>query len=370
MKLKVVTLFSLLLLCSIQSVDGQDTLLLFHPTAYNLEEVQHLIDEGIFNMDGYHLLGVYHEQETYDYEKARAYIELHQDQHVSIRGIKGSLNPGNLFGENTCSSQFKHLFSISKGALFMGGPDIPPAVYNEPVHLLTSVTDPFRHYCEASYLFHLLGGSQNLTWEPFMEQEKRYLISGICLGMQTLNVATGGTMVQDIPTEMFGIWIAEDILLLPPDQMHRNYADKVNSGCEAPTSYHFHHVKLEKRALLTRGIGFKSKSEPLVLSSHHQALEKLGKGWVIAATSMDGKIIEAIEHDRYPHVFGVQFHPEKPGLFDPSIEHPSTCNSTINFQEAIKNTDSYTFHKAYWKHLGDVLQKSRNIMKIKTTRSQ
>ena len=41
------------------------------------------------------------------------------------------------------------LFSISKGALFMGGPDIPPAVYNESVHLLTSVTDPFRHYCEA-----------------------------------------------------------------------------------------------------------------------------------------------------------------------------------------------------------------------------
>ena len=88
-------------------------------------------------------------------------------------------------------------------------------------------------------------------------------------------------------------------------------------------------------------------------------LENLGKGWVIAATSMDGKIVEAIEHDRYPHVFGVQFHPEKPGLFDPTIEHSRSCNSTINFQEAIKNTDSYAFHHAYWKHVGNVLQKSR-----------
>ena len=359
MRFKLFTLFTLLFFCSNYRVAGQDTLLLFHPTSYNLEVVQNLIDEGVFSMDGYHLLGVYHEQETYDYENAKEYIELHQAQHLSIQEIRGSLDPGNLFGKNDCSGQFKQLFSISKGALLMGGPDIPPAVYNESVHLLTSVTDPFRHYCEASYMFHLLGGSQDLTWEPFMEQEKEYLISGICLGMQTLNVATGGTMVQDIPTEIYGIWIADEILSLPPDQMHRNYADMVNRGCDAPTSYHFHHIKLEKRALLTRGIGFKSKSEPLVLSSHHQALENLGKGWVIAATSMDGKIIEAIEHDRYPHVFGVQFHPEKPGLFDPTIEHSRSCNSTINFQEAIKNTDSYAFHHAYWKHVGNVLQKSR-----------
>ena len=59
------------------------------------------------------------------------------------------------------------------------------------------------------------------------------------------------------------------------------------------------------------------------------------------------------------NILGVQFHPEKPGLFEPGIEHTRSCNSTINFQEAIKNTDSYTFHLAYWKYLGSVLQKNR-----------
>ncbi|MEA3461924.1 MAG: gamma-glutamyl-gamma-aminobutyrate hydrolase family protein, partial [Bacteroidota bacterium] len=106
------------------------------------------------------------------------------------------------------------------------------------------------------------------------------------------------------------------------------------------------------------GIGFNTGTNPLVLSSHHQAIEKLGSGWKVAATSMDGKIIEAIQHDRYPHVLGVQFHPEKPGLFDPSIEHPKGCNSTINFQKAIKNSDSYLFHVTFWKQI-DLLIRSQ-----------
>lgn len=241
----------------------------------------------------------------------------------------------------------------------MGGPDIPPVTYNEKVHLLTSVTDPFRHYGELSYLFHLLGGRQDQDWIPFMEKNRDYLISGICLGMQTMHVATGGSMVQDIPTEIYQTWMAEDLLEGEPDQMHRNYADKLNEGCDAPTSYHFHKVKLEKKEVLTKGIAFKSQTAPLVLSSHHQALEDLGKDWVVAATSMDEKIIEAIQHSKYPHVLGVQFHPEKPGLFDPAVKHPQNCKSTINFQESIKGTDSYAFHLAYWKYLASILQAYR-----------
>ncbi len=358
-KYKLCTLY-ILILCGLWlQVTGQDTLLLFHPTAYNLEVIQKLSDEGMLDLDGYHLLGVFHEQEAYDFQEAKNYIKSTQAKHISILRIKGSLNPENLFVLNPCSGQFKHLFSISRGALFMGGDDIPPAVYHEQAHLLTSVTDPFRHYCEASFLFHLLGGSQDLSWEPYMEKNPNYIISGICLGMQTLNVATGGTMVQDIPTEIYGIWTAEDILSLPPDQMHRNYSDKLSTGCEEPTSYHFHSIKLDKKSILAKGIGFNSKIHPLVLSSHHQAVENLGKDLFVTATSMDGKIVEAIEHSRFNNVFGIQFHPEKPGLFDPSIAHPSSCNSTINFQESIKNTESYAFHLAYWNYLGEIIQKNR-----------
>ena len=191
------------------------------------------------------------------------------------------------------------------------------------------------------------------------KENYKYLISGICLGMQTMNVATGGTMIQDIPTEVYGIWTAEALLALPSDQMHRNYQDMVQSDCADPTSYHFHRVLPGKNSFLRLEMKYKKKTTPLVLSSHHQAIEKPGKGWLVAATSMDGKIIEAIEHEKYPHVWGVQFHPEKPGLFDPSIIHPVSCDDRINFQQVIIDTDSYTFHKAYWEYIGRILQKNR-----------
>ena len=47
-----------------------------------------------------------------------------------------------------------------------------------------------------------------------------------------------------------------------------------------------------------------------------QMVDKLGEGIKIAATSLDGKVVEAIEHRKYPSVLGVQFHPEFPILWD------------------------------------------------------
>ena len=168
-------------------------------------------------------------------------------------------------------------------------------------------------------------------------------------------------MVQDIPSELYGIWQAEDILALPGNQMHRNYMDYLNRGCEDPTSYHFHEIRLKKGGLLSRSMGIRARTLPLVLSSHHQAIEKPGPQWEVIATSMDERIVEAIQHKRFPQVMGIQFHPEKPGLFDPTIQHPKTCDSTINFQEAIANSKSYDFHVAFWKQLGRMLQKKREI---------
>ncbi len=359
MKIRLNIVALILLLAFNLTIRGQDTILLFHPTAYNLEVIKKLAEEDLFLLDGYHVLGVYHPGESYDYSKAADFIDLHMDLEYSLREITGDLEPGNIFRENSATAQFRELFECSQGALFMGGPDIPPVTYGEEIHLLTSVTDPFRHYVELSYLFHLLGGSQNTGWVPYLEENQSYLVNGICLGMQTMNVATGGTMVQDIPTELYGIWNAEEILSLPPDQMHRNYMDYLSSGCEDPTSYHFHRISLKANMMLSSGLDFSSDSSPLVLSSHHQALEKLGHGWKVCATSMDGKIVEGIQHKRYPNVLGVQFHPEKPGLFDPTIEHPRGCKDTINFQEAIADSDSYEFHLAFWKNLGNLLQSNR-----------
>lgn len=352
--------FKLILLLSLMGpVRGQDTVLLFHPTAYNLEVIQNLVDQGLFRLEGYHVLGVYHSGENYDYLRSEAYIDSTGNALFSLKEITGELDPANIYGKNDATKDFRELFVHSSGALFMGGPDIPPVAYGEKVHLLTLVTDPFRHYVELSYLFHLLGGSQDESWTPYLEEKPNYVINGICLGMQTMHVATGGSMVQDIPTEVYGIWEAEDILALPGRQMHRNYNDYLSAGCEGPTSYHFHEIKLKKGKVLSAGLDIPARTNPLVLSSHHQAIDLPGPDWEVVATSMDGRVIEAIHHTRYPRVLGIQFHPEKPGLFDPSIEHPQSCGSTINFKKAIANSKSYDFHVAFWKQLGLFLQNNR-----------
>ncbi len=330
--------------------------MLFHPTAGNLEVIQRLRDKQILDLEGIHILGVYHERETYDYSGADSFMDDHPGFTVSLLEIKDSLAPGHLFQENECSRVFARLFQGSVGALFMGGPDIPPSLYNSQLHLLTEVTDPFRHYLEASYLFHLLGGYQDPKWKPWMEENREYLISGVCLGMQTLNVATGGTLVQDIPSEIYHIWHVEELLALPPEQVHLNYEEMLNAGCEAPTSYHFHPIHLTSGSFLSSGEGTETAEHPLVLSAHHQCVGSIGKELSVAATSMDGRVIEALQHTRFPHVFGVQFHPEKPGLFDRTILHSTGCGTTASFYETIADTRSYEFHLAYWGHLGRILQ--------------
>ncbi len=91
---------------------------------------------------------------------------------------------------------YRKIFEHSEGTVFFGGPDLPPEVYNEKTSLHTSIYDPYRHYFELSFLFHLLGGYQAEKFEPLLKEDPDYLIYGFCLGMQTMNVATGGTMMQ------------------------------------------------------------------------------------------------------------------------------------------------------------------------------
>lgn len=349
-------LLGILFLGYLSLLRAQDTLLLFHPTAYNLELFNTLSSSGLLDLDGYHVLGVYHEREAYDYEKSREFLSREGSKGYSIVALPGPLHEDSLFCSNSCSAAFRALFSASRAAFFMGGPDIPPAAYGQKLNLLTAVTDPFRHYLELSYLFHLLGGSKDPEWIPFMEQQPDYLVNGICLGMQGMNVASGGTLVQDIPTLVYGIRNVEDLLVLPENQLHRNYHDRMVQSCTKPTSYHFHRIRIKEGSFLDLAEPG-SWGEPMVLSSHHQAVGRLGTGWEIAAASMDGKIIEAIGHAQYPHVFGVQFHPEKPGLFNPDIVHLRTCGDSISFHQTLSTCSaSEAFHRAYWEHLGRILQ--------------
>ncbi|HYV00079.1 MAG TPA: gamma-glutamyl-gamma-aminobutyrate hydrolase family protein [Pyrinomonadaceae bacterium] len=126
------------------------------------------------------------------------------------------------------------------------------------------------------------------------EIEKRRLpLFAICFGMQALNVSRGGTLIQDIPSQLPG-------------------AIKHQQG--APRDRPSHAIKLDQTSLL---LALASAEQVLVNSHHHQAVDKVGRDLVATAWTSDG-LIEAVEDSR-PERFalGVQWHPELGWQRDP-----------------------------------------------------
>lgn len=158
-------------------------------------------------------------------------------------------------------------YLVRLDALLMpGGPDIPPSEWNEPPHPTTKVLDDERYRFEKALI------------SAWIARTKKPLL-GICLGSQWINVAHGGSLVQDIPSEF--------------QVNHRDVT---------------HAVTLEAGCRLARIFG-ETKFE--VNSHHHQAVCRLGAGLRIAAKSIDG-IVEATETtDAARFLIGVQWHPEK-----------------------------------------------------------
>lgn len=152
------------------------------------------------------------------------------------------------------------------GLLMPGGADIPPSVYGEEPHSTVEVLDRKRFNFEKS-----LG----MAW---IERTDKPLL-GICLGSQWINVFHGGSLIQDIPSELGG--------------NHRGIP---------------HPVVLESGSRLHRIFG---ETEFEVNSWHHQAVDRLGRNLRVAARGKDG-VIEATETtDPKRFLIGVQWHPEK-----------------------------------------------------------
>jgi len=332
-------------------IEGEKHIVVMHPTINNLRTFLFLTGEGIFPLpEGYRVVGVYHESANYDYQLSADFIRDEGLEQIVLLGISPVLDTESLYRENDCTPLFREIFEKTEGVVFFGGPDIPPVTYREPLNLLTVITDPNRHYLELSFMFHLLGGSQNEAFIPLLEEKPDFRILGICLGMQTMNVATGGTMTQDIPFEIYGMTTVEEVLASDQQMRHRNYYTNYSLDRNVtPDNYHQVEITGGHLAAINNGIG----QWPYVLSSHHQAAKDLGKGLKVTAWSMDGKIVEALEHEKYPHVVGVQFHPEVRDLYKPE--------SKINVRPFEPGTHSYldlypdelgeTFHRNFWKQI-------------------
>ncbi|MBW6490731.1 MAG: gamma-glutamyl-gamma-aminobutyrate hydrolase family protein [Lentimicrobium sp.] len=348
---------SLLLVFSLQAqqyfgtpeAKAKPCLILMNPTANNLRTIFYLIDNQIFLLpEEYNLVGFYHSAQSYDFSRSKDYIYESGRSNVYLHEC--AEEPGsNIFSENPCSNDFVKAFEGSNGVIFFGGPDIPPALYGEETNLLTEITDYHRHTFEASFLFHLLGGYQNNEFIPLLEQKPDYRILGICLGMQTINIATGGTLIQDIPTIVYDQKSVEQVLTSDRDDRHRNYFTHFGTDDNLVWG-DFHRIMVTLPERLNQMM-LGSGPNPYVLSSHHQAAGRIGKGMLIAATSIDGKIVEALVHEKYPNVIGFQFHPEPPFLYQ--------SESKISFEPG--KTASHSFIDLYGGEMG--LEFNRNIWK-------
>ena len=177
------------------------------------------------------------------------------------------------------------------GLLLTGGEDVAPARYGETPH-------PTVHVNQERDAFEIA------LIEESMRRDLPVL--GICRGVQILNVACGGTLVQDIPSQLSG---ALDHNLVPPAHQSFDLA---------------HEIWLDRDTLLARllreAIG--TGDTCAVNSRHHQAVKDLAPGFRMSATAPDG-VIEAIEDPRLSFCVGVQWHPEnfwRTGEFRPLFE--------------------------------------------------
>jgi len=195
-----------------------------------------------------------------------------------------------------------------------------------------------------------LGGNQNTDFEPLLNENPEFPIIGFCLGAQTLNVGTGGTMIQDIWSEVYNIHYVEDVLALDPSKWHNNPYNKLYPETEL-IYYHLHKINLFPKRKFISEFGFNKEDKPFVLSGHHQMVDTLGKGIQIIASSLDGRVPEAIEHVKYPNVLGVQFHPEYSMLWDPQQTFKFSPCDTVKkslFSILEQNPPSLEFHKKLW----------------------
>ena len=170
----------------------------------------------------------------------------------------------------------RQTFELCQGLLFCGGKDINPTHYHAVKSPLCDVPDDARDSVEI----------QLMRW--CLAENKPVL--GICRGCQLMNVAAGGDLVQDIPTE-------------------RSDATIHGAGFTADNQTQYssrHHVLLSPG---TKASAIFSSSRLQTNTLHHQAVKNLAAGFVQSAVSED-HITEGIESTSHRFAVGLQWHPE------------------------------------------------------------
>jgi len=342
---------------------GKTYILLAHPTVQNIETINFLMNNNILQLTDVEFVGVYSSQESYDYNQSVTLIKAPEWSKFHLQKVAGTADTSVIYHQNKWTTTFKSLFDKSVGIFFFGGPDIQPGAYNQK-NLYSEVTDPNRHLFELSFIFHLLGSKQNADFVPFLKTKPNYLVTGFCLGLQSMNVATGGSLTQDIPAQTYNMKSPKETLKLKKDQLHRNYWQEISKDTLL-MGINFHHIKYTAHPFFLEKVNAEKDFNPLVLSSHHQSIYELGKDFIVTATSMDDQVIEGIQHRLYPNVFAVQFHPEVPDLYREGEKLKfAPDDSPKSFYEIIGD-QSREFHRRYWITLSKAIKSSIRTQKLK-----
>ena len=360
-------LFLITLICLSVSLFSQDFfsgefsrdkkyVILMNPTAGNIGVVTFLLDKGIFSPDAEKIefVGIWHSSQEYDFSKSAEYIAANNLTRIHLHEVKGPLSEEMVYKQNPCTDDFRKVFSNSVGVIFFGGQDIPPAVYGQE-NWYSETTDPGRHYFEVSFLFHLLGSTRNTSYKPLLEENPDYMVTGFCLGLQSMNVAAGGTLWQDIPAQVYESKSPETHVKIDRKNLHRNYWQNIRDDKDF-MGINMHPVTFTDNMFFGKTVKVSRKMKPIVYSSHHQAIGDLAPVFEVTARSDDGKIIEGIAHIRYPNVFSVQFHPEVSALYEDRalvIFAPEDTPATLH---SMLDKKSLKFHLKYWGHISDVIR--------------
>jgi putative glutamine amidotransferase len=325
---------------------GKTYVLLAHPTVQNIETIQFLLNNKLLQLRDVEFVGIYSTAENYDYNKSIALLKKPDMNIFHLQKVNDVMSSSQIYQQNEWTPVFRRLFDCSVGAFFFGGPDIQPEVYRQE-NKYSIVTDPNRHLFELSFLFHVLGGYQNDQFKPFIADKPAYFVSGFCLGLQTINVATGGSLTQDIPALTYKKKTAEEILKLKKNQLHRNYWAEISKDTTLFTG-NLHQIEYTAHPFFLEKVKVDSKVVPTVLSAHHQSIDELGKNLIVTATSLDGDVIEAIQHRLYENVFAVQFHPEVPELYKEGAKKKFAPTDTPKSYYEMLSPDDHEFHQKYW----------------------
>ncbi|MGH9175044.1 MAG: gamma-glutamyl-gamma-aminobutyrate hydrolase family protein [Vicinamibacterales bacterium] len=172
--------------------------------------------------------------------------------------------------------------------MLTGGGDVDPSLYGETPHPTFQASEPGRDEYEIA----LVKAATNAGLPIF----------AICRGIQVLNVALGGTLVQDIPSMVNGA---------------------VHHAVSEPRYAIAHEVWVATDSLLDELMGDKLDGGTCQVNSrHHQAVKTVASGWDVTGTAPDG-VIEAIEQPGDVLRLAVQWHPEnfwRTGEFRPLFE--------------------------------------------------